>query len=116
MQLEETLLQRHTRADRAMLQKLLHDDFEEVGASGAIVTKADAIAWLLRDDDQVQWSLSGFKIRQLSDELVLANYCAHKTYVVNGAVKRSMRSSLWKKTASGWAMLFHQGTNLEIAE
>jgi hypothetical protein len=109
--LEETLLRRHTPSDREMLQNLLHDDFEEVGASGNIVTKADAIEWLLREDDNAQWSLSGFRIRQLSNELVLATYCAEKTNSANGVVKRSARSSLWKKTASGWAMLFHQGTN-----
>jgi len=111
-ELEETLLRRHTRADIKMLSKLLHDEFEEVGASGDICTKDEAIKWLLREDDNIQWSLTDFRARQLADDLVLATYCAHKTHQKTGAIKRSMRSSLWEKTEENWAMRFHQGTNI----
>jgi len=110
--LEEILLQPHTRADSGMLCKLLHDEFEEVGASGSICSKDEAIEWLLREDDNIQWSLTEFRIRQLSDDMVLAIYCAHKTDQKTGSTKRSMRSSLWEKTNGNWAMRFHQGTNI----
>lgn len=110
--LEETLLQRHARADKAMLQQLMHDEFEELGASGNIVTKNEAIEWLLREDDNIQWTLSDYKLRILSDEIVLATYCAHKTDLATNSTKSSLRSSLWMKTEYGWALRFHQGTNL----
>lgn len=111
-ELEEKLLQRHTRADIEMLSILLHDEFEEIGASGEICTKNKAIQWLLREDDAFQWSLTDFRARQLSDDMVLATYCAHKTDLKTGLIKRSMRSSLWEKTNADWAMRFHQGTNI----
>lgn len=110
--LEETLLRRHARADREMLQRLLHNDFEELGASGTLVTKSEAIDWLLREDDNIQWSLSDFKVRRLSDEIALATYCAHKTDLTTNTTKHSLRSSLWMKTGSHWTLRFHQGTNL----
>jgi hypothetical protein len=110
--LEETLLQGHTRADQQMLSKLLHDDFEELGASGHVVTKSEAIDWLLREDDHIQWSLSDFKVRRLSDEIALATYRAQKTDLAANTTKHSLRSSLWLKTETGWALRFHQGTNL----
>jgi len=110
--LEESLLQRHTRADQAMLRQLLHDEFEEPGASGNMVNKSEAIDWLLREDDNIQWSLSDFQIRCLSDEIVLATYRAHKTDLSTRATKHSLRSSLWMNTGDRWVLRFHQGTNL----
>lgn len=109
--LEQSLLQRHTRSDINRLNLLLHDEFEEFGASGQIVNKMEAIEWLLREDDGVQWSLSDFRIKCLSDELLLATYIACKTNPTLNINKRSMRSSLWKKTGTSWALLFHQGSN-----
>ena len=110
--LEEKLLQRHTRADQEMLQMLLHDDFEELGASGNIVTKPEAINWLRREDDNIQWSLSDFEVRRLSDRIVLATYRAQKTDLGTHATRQSMRSSLWIKSDSGRMLRFHQGTNI----
>jgi hypothetical protein len=109
---EGSLLLRHTRADRETLKYLLHDDFEELGASGNIVTKTDAIEWLLREEDNIQWTLSDFKLRILSGEIVLATYRAHKTDLANKTVKHSLRSSLWIRNGDHWALRFHQGTNL----
>lgn len=111
-ELEEKLMQHHARADINTLSMLLHDEFEEIGASGDICTKDSAIQWLLREDDAIQWSLTDFRARQLSDEMVLATYCAQKMDQKTGATKQSMRSSLWEKTSAGWAMRFHQGTNI----
>ena len=113
--LEQSLLQRHTRSNEAYLNSLLHDEFEELGESGKVVTKWEAIEWLLREADGVQWSLSNFRIKSLSDELVLAIYIACKSDLTAGTDKRSLRSSVWKKTATSWALLFHQGTSISSA-
>lgn len=110
--LEELLVQPHTRADEAVLNTLLHDEFEELGSSGKIVNKQQAIDWLLREADGVQWSLSDFRVKPLADGLVLATYVATKTDSIQQSAKRSLRSSLWKRTASSWSLLFHQGTNI----
>ena len=111
-QLEETLLRHHARSNIDMLSALLHDDFEEIGSAGKITKKGEAIEWLLREEDSIHWSLSDFRTRQLADNLVLATYCAQKLDQETGISKRSMRSSLWKNTRNGWAMIFHQGTNM----
>jgi len=109
---EESLLLRHTRADREKLQHLLHEDFEEFGSSGNVVTKTDAIEWLLREEDNIQWALSDFQLRVLSSEIVLATYRVLKTDVKSHTSKQSLRSSLWVRTGDHWALRFHQGTNL----
>ncbi|WP_455219530.1 DUF4440 domain-containing protein, partial [Kaarinaea lacus] len=74
-ELEEILLQRHVRKDIEMLSTLLHDEFEEIGSSGDICTKSNAIRWLLREDDAIQWSLTEFRARRLTEDMVLATYC-----------------------------------------
>lgn len=110
--LEESLLRPYERTEMELLDKLLHDDFEEVGSSGRTTYKHEAIRWLIREEENIQWSLSEFRIRALSAELVLAHYFAHKNNLKTGKISNSMRSSLWKKSDDRWSIIFHQGSEI----
>lgn len=118
-QLEEKLLHSDVRSNPELLDELLSDDFEEIGATGTINSRADVVDWLVNKESDTRWLLTDFSIRQLSDDLVLAKYIAQKLNTKN---KASRRSSLWKrislknratnKTSARWIMIFHQGSNI----
>ena len=108
-QLEEQLLHADVRANPELLEQLLADDFEEIGSSGMISNRHQVIDWLVTREKAVTWSIQDFRIRQLSPELVLANYRAMKDGQ-NTRTGSSMRSSLWQLSGKQWKMVFHQGT------
>ena len=112
LQLEQWLLQPHSPADADRLDRLLHASFEEIGTSGTVSGKPQAIEWLLRAPENNHWSLSEFRINPLSENLLLATYCACKTDPDLGRQKHSRRSSIWRKSEIGWTLLFHLGSNL----
>jgi hypothetical protein len=109
-QLEEQLLHSDLRSNPALFNELLSDDFEEIGTAGILNTRKDVVDWLLNKESNINWSLTNFSLRQLSDDLVLAKYYAK----ANNSNKVTHRSSLWKrvnsKTTVKWQMVFHQGT------
>lgn len=112
-QQEKFLLLPHSRGDVPVLDTILHDDFEEVSASGKKANKAMAMEWLIRDSDDSEWTLTDFTLRQISTDVVLANYIA--TIILNekGQEKRYASSSIWRKSVGEWAMIYHQGTRLD---
>lgn len=102
-QLEEMLLNLEVRASREQLDKLLADDFFEIGSSGYIFTKADCL-----EDGVVltEMTLHHFEMRELADDLVLTTYFN----VDKTRNRNTWRSSIWKKKDDVWQMCFHQGT------
>ena len=116
LELEELLLQRHARKDIKALERLLHDDFEELASSGEYCNKGDAIEWLIREDDSISWSLTDFRMRLLSGDVALASYCACKRDLDSNMTKFSMRTSIWQKVEDRWMLRYHQGTNCKPLE
>lgn len=108
-ELETSLLKPEVRSSREELDKLLADDFMEFGSSGNIYRKEDTLKNLPASSDKVEFSMGDFKVRQLSENLVLATFKTEKT--INGVEKiTSLRSSIWKKVGDEWQLFFHQGT------
>jgi hypothetical protein len=107
-QLEVAMHQREARVDTA--EQLLHPRFREIGRSGRMYTKAEIIASFANESQtQLVWS-QDFQVEPLSDGLSLLTY---KSAHINGEgelERHAYRSSIWRFTASGWQMLFHQGT------
>jgi hypothetical protein len=103
-QLEEKLLTPEVRSSKSELQKLLADDFFEIGSSGKLLYKDEEIA--ADGIGLVKMKLSEFEIHPLSDELVLATYRIFNEL----ANQHSLRSSIWKRHDGIWKMIFHQGT------
>lgn len=104
---EQQLLAQRIRHDKQELKRLLHVDFEEVGASGRSYNRAQIIEQLMGEpvEQSPTPQLLEPRIRQLSESLVLFRW---KT----GADNPSQRTSLWVHSALGWQLLFHQGTKL----
>ena len=108
--LECELHQPKVRRDRSRLEALLHPRFVEFGRSGNAYTKPEIIALLLNEHEPVEVRAQDFRIQVLAEGVALLTYkSAHATAA--GVLERhSLRSSVWKLGASGWQMLFHQGT------
>lgn len=117
-ELEQELFKISVRKNAARVAALLTDDFREFGSSGRIFTKAEIIAEL-GDEPPVSISMRDFELTLLTEELALVTYRSTKVQhgvlvgVEAGVVPtESLRSSLWRKGADGWQMVFHQGTTV----
>ena len=108
--LECELHEPRVRRDRARLEALLHPSFSEFGRSGNAYTKTEIIALLLNEQESVRIHAQHFRVQILAEGVALLTYkSAHVTAA--GVLERpSLRSSIWKLGASGWQLLFHQGT------
>jgi hypothetical protein len=101
--LELRLLEPAVRADRAEVERLLHPEFREIGASGRLWDRGSMLAALAEDPGSGA-AASEVEARVVADGVVLV------TYVAESAAGRSRRSSVWVRGESGWRVLFHQGT------
>lgn len=107
-ELELRLLQPGVRADRQQVMALLAEEFFEIGASGKVYDRQGAAeALALADGGSV--SLSDFLARALEPDLVLVTYRSFWRGP-GDARAQALRSSLWRRTETGWMLLFHQGT------
>jgi ribonuclease HI len=101
--LELRLLEPEVRADRAEVERLLHPEFREIGASGRLWDRESMVA-ALAEDPGTGATASEVDTRELADGVVLV------TYVAESPAGRSRRSSVWVRGDDGWRVLFHQGT------
>lgn len=106
--LELQLLEPATRRDRAELERLLHPEFREVGASGKTWDR-DALIEVLTHEQAPVASVERLAARPVAGDVVLV------TYLAESGGRRSLRSSLWVHQ-QGWRMLFHQGTPVDSDE
>ena len=111
--LEFKLLHSDMKVMPSLLDALLAKEFEEIGGNGAVSSRQEVADWLLNKNPQIRWSLTDFRVRELSADLVLAIY--HAEMVVdqkNIVSKGSIRSSIWKHNTQGWQMVFHQASKI----
>jgi hypothetical protein len=106
---ECALLTAQVRASTTALDALLADDFFEIAATGASFGKNDVLA-RLPDETGVRFEADGMVERHLGEGVALVTYRA--VVERDGVRQSSLRSSLWRREAAGWRMLFHQGTPL----
>lgn len=93
-----------TRAD---FERMMADDFWEIGASGKCYTREFVLQVLEERHSTPQkedWQTSNFRCRQLSDSIYLLTY----TLTQNNRV--TQRSTIWRRAGSDWKIVFHQGT------
>lgn len=109
LQLETALTESETRSSREQLDRLLAEDFLEIGSSGKIFTKAHALERLPASTEKNVYEISHFHIRVLSPDLVQTIFKTKRT--TDGTdILNSLRTSLWRKNGNTWQMLYHQGT------
>ncbi|MFI7020827.1 DUF4440 domain-containing protein [Streptomyces sp. NPDC050164] len=103
---EMELLDPDVRASPARVLELLDPEFTEIGASGR---RWDVESILTVTSGGSVAPESSVKVSEMSGN-VLAPGIVHLTYFADNQGRRAWRSSLWRLTASGWRMYFHQAT------
>lgn len=96
-----------TRAD---FERMIVDDYWEVGASGRRYGRAFVLDTLerrhavLHDDP---WRTSDLRCRALSADTYLL------TYTLQQAQRLTRRATLWRRDGGNWRAVYHQGTLAE---
>ena len=96
---------------RADFERMTAEDFWEIGASGRRYSREFVLAELenrYAAPHEDRWETSGFECRRLAPGLYLLTY----TLVQDGR-RKTRRSTIWRHTAAGWKIVFHQGTIVE---
>jgi len=109
---ERALLQTDWNVNPNLIDEFLAMDFEEINSNGQITTRQDAVNWLLHKNNKVQWTLMNFRIKVLTDEIVLASYSIQQPTNPHMMRKGSIRTSIWQIQGGHWKMIFHQATQL----
>ncbi|CAN5824249.1 hypothetical protein BH24ACT5_BH24ACT5_12520 [soil metagenome] len=102
-QLEEAMWRPETRGDQRWMEAHLSASFNEFGQSGRRYTRAEILDADVGDFSAVL-PLRDLTMRPLGEHHVLITYQSEMDGI------RANRSSIWKRTESGWLMEFHQGT------
>ncbi|MCA1010541.1 DUF4440 domain-containing protein [Halobacillus halophilus] len=106
-ELEEAHLNLKVRESPEELDKILADDFWEIGSSGIIYDKKECLELGVVLS---QMNLYNYKIERLAEGVVLATY-----FIEDQTRNRhTLRSSIWKFIDNRWQLYFHQGTITQL--
>lgn len=95
-----------TRGDRTYMERVLSDDFREVGRSGRVYAREEILELPVGEIDA---QLRHIAVAAIAADVALVTYVS----VVRGAdgnIERAHRSSLWVHSDNGWKLRWHQGT------
>ena len=111
IELELQLLKNEYRSSNDFLEKILHADFLEIGASGKTYNKEQAIYLLTRESD-FSSAATDFRFFQVAGDVALLTYTL-KTISPGNETQQSVRSSIWKFENDSWKLVYHQGTRTD---
>jgi len=98
---------------RADFDRMMAEDFWEVGASGRVYSR-DFVLETLPERSHAptedHWVLTDFACREVAPQVFLTTY-----QLEQDGGRLSRRSTLWRYTAEGWKILYHQGTLISAA-
>lgn len=107
--LERALHDPQVRADAARLAALLDADFSEIGSTGNSYGRAAALAEIPAERAAVEIRSDDYRVALLAPTVAQVRY--RSWYVIEGVQQREvLRSSLWRRHADAWQVVFHQGT------
>jgi hypothetical protein len=108
-ELESRLIDPEVRKSAEKISELVAEDFWEHCTSGGIYHYSKNAVFLSGDQpEELNWEIVDYRVRALAGDVVLTTY---KLIKHNEAPKEySLRSSIWKRFAGQWKMVFHQGT------
>jgi hypothetical protein len=98
---------------RADFDKMMVEDYWEIGASGRRYDRAAILDELERrfaTPHEDVWETSGFECRRLAPGVYLLTY-----RLVQNLQRQTRRSTIWQHSPSGWKIVYHQGTIIEKA-
>ena len=99
-----------TRAD---FERMTTDDYWETGASGRRYSRAAVLNELEKRfsaPHQDIWETSEFHCRKLGENTWLLTYT-----LLQDHARLTRRATIWRQTADGWKILYHQGTIVQDA-
>ena len=99
-----------TRAD---FERMTADDFWEVGASGRRYSRDYVLDELEKRHAAPHadvWETRDFHCRRLADDVYLLTYT-----LLQDNQRLTHRSTIWRGSADGWKIVYHQGTIVEDA-
>lgn len=109
--LEVELHRLDTRQNKARLEQLLHPDFVEFARSGRRYSRPEVLAEFAAAGAALESvRVEQFEAAAIEDGAVLVTYASAHESATGHVHRRTLRSSLWVETESGWRMRFHQGT------
>jgi len=98
---------------RADFERMTVEDFWETGASGRRYSREFVLDELERrystPHDDV-WETRDFYCRKLAEDVYLLTYT-----VLQDHKRLTRRATIWRRTADGWKIVYHQGTIVEGA-
>jgi|SRR5579872_6575168 len=100
-------------SSRADFERMMVDDFWEVGASGARYSRQFVLDELERRHaapHEDEWETSDFHCRQLGPDVYLLTYT-----LLQQRVRCTRRCTIWQRTDQGWKIVYHQGTIVQGA-
>ena len=98
---------RETRADPEWLGRVLHPDFMEVGRSGRVYDRREAIE-TTEYPYEYELPLDELAVDFVRDDVALVTYVSRES--LHGEELPAHRTSLWIHDGEGWRIRFHQGT------
>lgn len=107
--LDEGLWMPERRFDREWMDRILHPEFSEVGASGRAYSR-QAIIDTPRVEFEAQLPHKDYTLELVDEDVALARYISLDSY--QGVPRYAYRLSIWINTNEGWRLRFHQGTPL----
>jgi hypothetical protein len=91
-------------------ENMTDPEFWEVGASGRRYSREfvlDTLDSRAPDPEESTWLTRDFQCREIAAD----NYLI--TYTLTQGPRVTRRATLWRRTVSGWKILYHQGTLVE---
>jgi hypothetical protein len=92
---------------RADFENMMEEEFWEVGASGRRYSREYVLEVLeerWRNPQEEHWQTSDFRCAAIAEN----NYLL--TYTLRQIDRVTRRATIWRRTRSGWKIVFHQGT------
>ncbi|USK35112.1 DUF4440 domain-containing protein [Bacillus sp. F19] len=106
-ELEKSHTSLEVRESCEELDKILADDFFEIGSSGYMFDKKECLE---SGVVLTEMTLHNYEIYPLASDVVLS------TYFINDKTRKrnTLRSSIWKLIDGRWQLFFHQGTITDL--
>jgi len=95
---------------RARLERLLHPDFHEIGRSGRRYTRQTVIDFLADRPSPPNVIAYDHRVERVADGVVLLHFASHAVGADGMHCHAALRVSVWRRTALGWQLHYHQGT------
>jgi hypothetical protein len=99
-----------TRAD---FERMTVEGFWETGASGRRYSRQfvlDELEKRFAAPHEDVWETSEFQCRRLGEDTYLLTYT-----LLQDRMRLTRRTTIWRKTADGWKIVYHQGTIVQDA-